>query len=52
MFTALDAKTGAPLWHFPANDTFRGSPMTYMVGGKQFVTIAAGAQFLTFGLPN
>ena len=52
VFTALDAKSGKPLWHFPANETFRASPMTYMVGGKQYVSIAIGAGFLTFGLPN
>ncbi len=51
VFTALDGKTGKALWHFPANQTFRASPMTYMVGGKQFVSIATPAGFLTFGLP-
>jgi hypothetical protein len=30
----------------------RASPMTYMVGGKQYVTIAAPAGFLTFGLTD
>jgi hypothetical protein len=30
---------------------FRASPMTYMVGGKQYVSIAGPAGFLTFGLP-
>jgi alcohol dehydrogenase (cytochrome c) len=52
VFTALDGKTGAPLWHFPANTSFRASPMTYMVGGKQYVSIAGSAGFLTFGLPE
>ncbi len=51
IFTALDGKTGKPLWHFPANQSFRASPMTYMVGGKQYVSIAGPAGFLTFGLP-
>jgi len=51
VFTALDGKTGKPLWHFPANQSFRASPMTYMVGGKQYVSIAGPAGFLTFGLP-
>jgi alcohol dehydrogenase (cytochrome c) len=51
VFTALDGKTGKPLWHFPANQSFRASPMTYMVGGKQYVSIAISAGFLTFGLP-
>jgi alcohol dehydrogenase (cytochrome c) len=52
LFTALDGKTGKPLWHFPANTSFRASPMTYLVGGKQYVSIAGSAGFLTFGLPE
>jgi alcohol dehydrogenase (cytochrome c) len=52
MFTALDARSGKPLWHFPANETFRASPMSYMVGGKQFISIAAPSGYLTFGLPD
>jgi len=50
--TALDGKTGKPLWHFGANESFRASPMTYMVGGKQYVSIAGPAGFLTFALPD
>jgi alcohol dehydrogenase (cytochrome c) len=49
-FTALDGKSGKPLWHFPANDSFRASPMTYMVGGKQYVTVASASGYLTFAL--
>jgi len=49
-FTALDGKSGKPLWHFPANDAFRASPMTYMVGGKQYVTVASASGYLTFAL--
>jgi alcohol dehydrogenase (cytochrome c) len=52
MFTALDGRSGKPLWHFPVNDVFWASPMTYMVGGKQYVTIAASAGFLTFALAD
>ncbi len=52
VFTALEGKTGKPLWHWPANGTFRASPMTYMVGGKQYVSIAGPAGYLTFGLPD
>ena len=52
VFTALDGKTGKPLWHFPANQSFRASPMTYMVGGKQYVSIAGPAGFMAFGLPD
>lgn len=52
IFTALDGKTGKPLWHFVANQSFRASPMTYMVGGRQYVSIAGPAGFLTFGLAD
>jgi alcohol dehydrogenase (cytochrome c) len=52
VFTALDGKTGKPLWHFPVNQSFRASPMTYMVGGRQYVSIATQAGFLTFSLPD
>ena len=41
-FAALDAPTGVPLWHFQANQIWKASPMTYMVGGQQFVAIASG----------
>jgi alcohol dehydrogenase (cytochrome c) len=52
VFTALDGRTGKPLWHWPANELFRASPMTYMVGGKQYICIAGPAGFLAFGLPD
>ena len=40
-FAALDAHTGEPLWHFQANQDWKASPMTYMVGGRQYVAIAS-----------
>jgi alcohol dehydrogenase (cytochrome c) len=51
VFTALDARSGEPLWHFAANENYRASPMTYMVGGKQYVCIASAAGYLSFALP-
>jgi alcohol dehydrogenase (cytochrome c) len=51
-FTALAARSGEPLWHFSANDRFRASPMTYMVGGRQYVCIAGAAGFFSFALPD
>jgi alcohol dehydrogenase (cytochrome c) len=50
LFTALDGQNGKPLWSFPANQGWRASPMTYMVGGKQFVAIAGPGGFFAFGL--
>lgn len=51
-FVALDARTGTPLWHFPAGGESKTSPMTYLVGGKQFVAIAIGPNILCLGLPT
>lgn len=50
-FAALDAITGKALWHFNANVAWHASPMTYAVDGKQYVSIAAGSNILTFALP-
>ncbi|MBI1358068.1 MAG: PQQ-binding-like beta-propeller repeat protein [Acidobacteria bacterium] len=49
-FAALDARSGEPLWHFQANQDWKASPMTYMVGGRQFVAIASGMGFWAFAL--
>ena len=49
-FAALDATTGASVWHFQANQEWKASPMTYMVGGKQFVSIGSGLGFWSFAL--
>ena len=49
-FVALDERIGKPLWHFPAGSENKTSPMTYMVGGEQFVAIAIGPNILCFGL--
>ena len=51
-FAAVDARTGATLWHFEAGTTWKASPMTYMVEGRQYVAIAAGANILSFALPE
>jgi PQQ-dependent dehydrogenase (methanol/ethanol family) len=50
-FVAVDQRKGKPLWHFGTNVAMKASPMTYAVGGKQFVAVAAGSAFLCFGLP-
>ncbi|HVZ60700.1 MAG TPA: PQQ-binding-like beta-propeller repeat protein [Terriglobales bacterium] len=47
---ALDARTGEALWHFQANQEWRASPMTYMVGGKQYVSLAGPSGYFTFAL--
>jgi alcohol dehydrogenase (cytochrome c) len=49
-FSAVDAKDGKALWHFNTNETFRASPMTYLVDGKQYLAIASGSNIIAFGL--
>ena len=42
MVHAYDARTGADLWHFNAGLGIVAAPMTYMVGGRQYVSILVG----------
>ena len=51
-FIALDATTGEKLWHVDLNQPWRASPMSYVVGGKQYVAIAGNVGFFVFGLPD
>lgn len=41
-FAAYDAKTLAPVWSMNLGTAFRAPPITYSVGGKQYVAIAGG----------
>jgi alcohol dehydrogenase (cytochrome c) len=49
-FYALDARDGTLLWDTSFNVSVSAGPMTYMVGGKQYVSIQAGASLYTFAL--
>jgi alcohol dehydrogenase (cytochrome c) len=49
---AVDAATGAPLWHFQTNAVWHASPMTYAVGGHQYIAAAAGSTIIAFALPG
>lgn len=48
--TALDAKAGRALWHFNTGQQITGQPVTFELGGKQYVAIAAGSNVVAFGL--
>jgi alcohol dehydrogenase (cytochrome c) len=50
-FFALDAKTGAPVWHVQLGSALRSNPMTYSVDGKQYVVDSAGSGLFAFTLP-
>jgi PQQ-dependent dehydrogenase (methanol/ethanol family) len=51
-FAAVDAASGAPLWHMQLNTAWKASPMTYTAKGTQYVAVAAGGNVLAFGLPD
>jgi PQQ-dependent dehydrogenase (methanol/ethanol family) len=49
-FAAADQQNGKALWQFPTNVRMKASPMTFTVGGNQYVAVAAGPNILCFGL--
>lgn len=49
-FAAADERDGKTLWHFPTNVYMKASPMTYTVGGKQYIATVAGPNIVCFGL--
>ncbi|HEY4364618.1 MAG TPA: PQQ-dependent dehydrogenase, methanol/ethanol family [Bryobacteraceae bacterium] len=49
---ALNARSGAALWHFSTGGTIATSPISYSVDGKQFVAISAGNTLYSFALPE
>jgi len=51
-FYALDARTGQQLWRAAVGGQVVAGPMTYRVGGTQYIAIAAGNAMFTFALNN
>lgn len=49
-FLVLDAKTGQQLWRLDTGGLIMAAPVTYLLDGRQMVTIAAGHDLFTFGL--
>jgi hypothetical protein len=47
---ALDARTGALLWKSSLGGQIVMGPVTYMVDGKQHLTVIAGNSLFTFAL--
>jgi len=41
-FVALDARSGRLLWKFQTGSGIHGSPISYSVGGKQYVAVPSG----------
>jgi alcohol dehydrogenase (cytochrome c) len=48
-FFALDARSGKELWRLDLGGRVHAAPVSYLVEGKQYVTIAAGSALFTFG---
>jgi alcohol dehydrogenase (cytochrome c) len=42
MFNAFDARTGALLWQFQTGSGIHSNPVTYSVGGKQYIAVPTG----------
>jgi alcohol dehydrogenase (cytochrome c) len=49
-FAAVDAKSGKTLWTFHGNQSWRGCAMSFMLNGRQYVSVASGSNILTFAL--
>ncbi len=49
-FRAFDQKTGAVLWDINLGAAVNGYPITYSVGGKQYIAISTGGSGLAYGL--
>jgi alcohol dehydrogenase (cytochrome c) len=49
---ALDARTGKALWRFQTGAAIDASPISYAVGGRQFVAVSSGNVVYSFALPE
>jgi alcohol dehydrogenase (cytochrome c) len=49
-FFALNARTGELLWKSSVGGQVSAGPMSYSVGGRQYVAIAAGSALFVYGL--
>jgi alcohol dehydrogenase (cytochrome c) len=49
-FIALDARDGKLLWETNLGPSVAAGPVTYMVNGKQYVSIQCGVSLYTFAL--
>ena len=49
-FAAVDARSGETLYTFRTNDSWRATPMTYMVDGRQYIAGMDGSVLWSFAL--
>ncbi len=50
-FYAIDARSGKQLFKHTIANGIKGSPLTYQVNGKQYVSVIATSTVVTFALP-
>jgi glucose dehydrogenase len=50
-FAAFETRTGRKLWSFTCDAGVNAPPITYAIGGRQYVAVAAGGNAL-FGFPQ
>lgn len=51
-FLALDSESGRSLWHVNLGANLSNAPITYRLGERQFVVVAAGMDLYGFSLPE
>jgi alcohol dehydrogenase (cytochrome c) len=49
---ALDATSGEQLWAFDTGGQISAAPVSYRVGERQYITVAAGQVLISFALPD
>lgn len=49
---AFDARNGKLLWKLNTGSRLVSAPITYMIDGRQYVTMPSGSALLTFALPE
>jgi alcohol dehydrogenase (cytochrome c) len=49
---AAETRTGRELWRYMVGAPLYTAPVTYMIGDRQYVTIAAGTTIMSFALPQ
>jgi alcohol dehydrogenase (cytochrome c) len=52
VLTALDARSGKPMWHFSTGEKITSSPMAYSVMGSQYIALISGPNVIAFGLQD
>jgi len=51
-FYALNARTGDLLWRIALGGQVNSGPMSYVVDGKQYISVAAGSSLFAFRLKD